>query len=1240
MKRFLPALAIALAFAGTGALAGWQVTTVGGAPSDLQIQDAGHVVFTVPTGAIDLVYPADGGAAVNAGIVNVAAAFIGAWHDYGDGRPEALAANGPYRWPTGGYSVSAPNANPFNRLRHSSSGMGYAIAIGNVTGTWDLMCEPSGGVSAASWQALVDPGNLLSANGLVNMNDMVALSAVRVGGTDFALFSDDTQLVLVADAGIAAVFPRSGVTRDLHLFRNGLVPGALVVPRDGGLELVANVTAGGGPTFLPVAVPGGAPDLLSVAFSLEEGSGAGRGFGVAVGSTAGGKAMLRPVPNPADAGVVWVAVAAPAAMAAGNFGRVACYGASFCVATVKAAAANNVAVYWNESAPWILPSTFLVADTASVTATLDAGDDDGDPIYVTWTPAAAYPLTIQPASFDGRKATFTPNPGAFCGTDTTSFTYDLVASDGLASHSTPGVAYVHVVHPPPATPGLSATDAGVTSGGPPVSIVADAGGTCPVTYVWSELIDGGMNVTISGGTLTLFPSPQSCVPGLRHARYQVSAREVTIPSMGAALVDLWESLWVNAAPAPPSVTPAGPVTTTAGGPPVPLRATSSDAGCAPDRLVWTERGDSGYRFWSDGGEAEFTPPAYHCSPDAGRAEYEARAVNSFDASVVIVTFRVEPGNAAPLEPALSAATVTTVSGGPAVTVVATLADAGCVAERLTWTELGASGYQFVPDGGALTFTPPASYCSEDAGSATYQVRAENWYGVSTPDTVTFFVEAQNAAPSPPTVTASGPLVTSGGGGEVTLQALATDAGCDPDRLFWTERGDSGYRFSSDGGWASFKPPDYHCSLDAGVAQYEVRAENWYDASVPVTVTFRVGPGNAAPVPPVVSPAGPQTTKAGGSAVSVTATAGVGGCAPERFVWTFGDSGFSFVADAGYAVFTPPAYLCSPSAVSATYQVSAENSFDASVPVTVTFNVEPWGPPNAPRYAPATLVAGTMGANYPSLDPVHTCTAAPVNLEAELVDAGSAPDGIRPSNIGKLLVVDSSNECVDGTAAIRARHVIGAEASAWGYLDLTVEAHLTSLSDAGFSILEGGYNPLEAKYSGTLSIGANCLSRRGMWGEVAIGREPGVAEVTEPLGSVLSTSPFSIQVRGGCSGGRFFVTARLFEDGGAGPVEAHDAFDAGVQPAKLGEVVEATELRAECGAGASGVVRMDPPVDDPGQPYCRSQSITWEQLDGPALQQPLLEGSEAQLHTVETGFDGLIGREVRLRVSVDAGMGNG
>ncbi len=931
MRKLLPAVAVAFALGGTGALAGWRAVTVPGTPNDLQVMDAGHVVFSTSTGAYDLVFAEDGGVR-DAGTI-APFAFIGAWHDYGGARPGALTTAGVFRWPVGLYTITA--ANSFSRMRHTQSGMGYAVGIGLFPTPADLKFEPTGGVSGV-WNNVADPSSLSAF--LHQVSAPVALSALRVGAADYALFTDDTSMLLMVDAGVTRSWARGTGTRDLHLFNGAGAPSAFVIPIDGGLELVPDVMAVA-VNFGPVALPAGATDLRGVAFSLYEGSDAGRGFGVSTGTVGATRAILRSVPNPADAGRVWVQDVLPLpAAAAGSLDKVACFGSTFCAALVNSALANNVLVYWNEASPWIAPiGTIPVADNGSVTVTADAGDTDGDPVFLTWVPGGAYPVFVQTPDFDGRISTFTPDAGAFCGTTVSSYPYQVLASDGLASHVVSTAAVIQVAHSGPNAPVVSPPDASVAAGDPPLVLTASGdAGSCPITYTWSERTSSGFALDAGSGPVAIFYPPMvggaSCTPTTVAAQYDVRASDG--PQSPPTTVTVWVTLPPGGVPARPELSPSGLYPVNAGDPPVALRAVPNDAGCAPTAFVWRERTDSGYGF------------------------------------------------------------------------------------------------------------------------------------------------------------------------------------------------------AADGGFALFTPPTYHCSLDAGFSQYEVRAVN---------------------------------------------------------------------------------------------------AVDASVPSSVSFIVVPWGAPDAPVFATQPPQAAGTSKSYGSLNAGHTCASAPgfpgmvFEIDGGTADVGVAADG------GEIVV--TSKDCIDDPGVtIQARYRVAdaGAMSAWADLVVPIVTRLSPL-DAGDLSLYGG-SLSAGQYHGNLRLGAvvNCPERRALSAEVAIIRDGGGAEAR---GSFSAPGPFSLPVAGACNAGQYFVTAQLLVDGGTTGIEAQpETFSTQGKSAGFGEI-SARTLYAACGRGAAG------PVEVLRGDFCESQSVTWEQIDGPALTDPVLDGYQVQLQTAGTGLDELIGQKIRLRVTADAGAGN-
>ena len=653
---------LAGALVGNAASAGWRVFDVPGTPNDLQVMDAGHVVFATTAGAFDVVFADDGGSAQDAGSVSLpGSGAVGAWHDY-DGGLVALGAADTV--------VPAGTClGTWTGLRHTSSGMGYAAAL-NVLFNSCIDYSPSGSIGDGGLQlleagfspaffALYPPGH--------------AMSAIRVGSQDFAVFGDNNfgKVHRYVDAGSPSAvedLSSSNPAQDLSLFSNdnGLgspFPGVLVTTYDGGvLAWVSDIRVPWSP--VPVVVPPSAR-VQAASITFEDGSPNGRGFGVATAILPdAGAAILRSVPDPANAGRLWAFSSTPAPDGGGTFGRVSCVKSAFCAAITSAANARNVLVYWNSSPP----NRGLLSDGGTPildipefgggSFPLDLTDSDGDPVYITQNFDAGEPRLFVGASADAGSGllslTFVPDAGlSFCGTSVWTQPYSGIVSDGFSLHDQSFAFAVNVIHPPPATPTVN-QDAGTLDAGSGGSITFTAtsgGGPCQVFLQWSEVTDSGYLTFVNGGNLTVYAPTPSCGADAGPAVYKVLAFEdggaSPLSSLDASFVTVTVSQSSGAIPVTLTLDPDGG-TTSAGASPLGVQV-NAGGGCGPISLSWSQVNaspsivDSGYWLDAGAGGAEFFPPPYLCSSSQAVVQYSVQADAGFGSTAAAsVAFYVDP----------------------------------------------------------------------------------------------------------------------------------------------------------------------------------------------------------------------------------------------------------------------------------------------------------------------------------------------------------------------------------------------------------------------------------------------------------------------------------------------------------------------------------------------------------------------------------------------------------------------
>jgi hypothetical protein len=194
----------------------------------------------------------------------------------------------------------------------------------------------------------------------------------------------------------------------------------------------------------------------------------GRGYGV-VTTTSG--AVLSPIPDPSRVGQVWVARPGAPALA----GRVFCNGATWCAGFT---ATGQVQVLENAAAPTLglVPQAVVVGQARTLDA--DAGDPDGDPVFVTWSSPN---LLLVPVGASGGVASATAQASA-CTLASVPLT--VTAWDGKTEHVTSQTLQVPVI-----AGGLvvSPATASATANGAPVTLTASLDSGCAPTVVnWSN----------------------------------------------------------------------------------------------------------------------------------------------------------------------------------------------------------------------------------------------------------------------------------------------------------------------------------------------------------------------------------------------------------------------------------------------------------------------------------------------------------------------------------------------------------------------------------------------------------------------------------------------------------------------------------------------------------------------------------------------------------------------------------
>ncbi len=518
------AIAFGVVLVAARAFAGWSQVTLndGGAPRDVSVEGEG--LFTVATTTEAAVYGCDGGACVRlstpapqGGSFDTATAQL----DAGCILAVQAGTSALFGCQTGSLQLPAQRGL---RARHAASGFTGIWGHDNTSqGVISTGPNPSSTPTQSPYLTTVPGGRL------------PALSAVSVGGNDFVVAGTSTSALRLISPGSATTTintsPISFVA-DAQLFRRadgglGLVVAEFSGGANNGLILMGTPESDGGFAGSTPRNPYGF--MRSIAYSEEQGSALGFGFGMAPLEDAG---FIGSVPNPSSPGELWVR--RPSPPGSQQLRQVSCASPRFCVA-INLAAAPNTWVYWNDAAPDASFSTIpALAIGAPLTVTLNAGDLDDDPVFVTWELDAGI-LSVTPSDDggDNRDARIVASQ---CGTQTLT----ARVSDGYAPHGTsfsvPVNVNVGIPDAPVVMPLMAmTTQAGGASRTFSVS-VADAG--CPASGVAWRLAAGPG--TLDGGTY--FPPATLCAAA--GADVVIEARalgnpDASVPAIGMVHVDPW-----------------------------------------------------------------------------------------------------------------------------------------------------------------------------------------------------------------------------------------------------------------------------------------------------------------------------------------------------------------------------------------------------------------------------------------------------------------------------------------------------------------------------------------------------------------------------------------------------------------------------------------------------------------------------------------------------------------------------
>lgn len=365
------ALLLAVLLLAGSAHAGWvEVATPTGVPTDLTITDGGVLVLstTDPGGVAEAWRVSDAGVAL---VASVPGPAIGAGLFGADCLAVARAASR-------GLAYSAPVCGVATAFGTTGSGVAFrltpTITAATTFSTFAQLTWAPG--SEGPWTAV---------SNFPRPSAPDVLQVARIGGVDVLAVNTGLQRVgLSVDGGAWTNQAAGAELRDVVPFERLGAPALVAVAIDGGLLVSSGI---GTVAFQPAAMPTGE----IARFVAMAGS---RG----VASTASG-AVLSPIPDPARPGETWrVRAGAPPLT-----GRVHCADGRWC-----AGFAGNVA--WaldNAAAPTASVAVPAARFGVPVQLVADAGDADGDPVFVSWSSALG---AVTPAGGvpDGTRADLVP----------------------------------------------------------------------------------------------------------------------------------------------------------------------------------------------------------------------------------------------------------------------------------------------------------------------------------------------------------------------------------------------------------------------------------------------------------------------------------------------------------------------------------------------------------------------------------------------------------------------------------------------------------------------------------------------------------------------------------------------------------------------------------------------------------------------------------------------------------------
>ncbi|MDP3155370.1 MAG: hypothetical protein Q8N23_22015 [Archangium sp.] len=538
------------------AFAGWrEIGTVTTPVSDVQMVDAGVVLATSAiSGAVALQVTDAGVTTLN----SLAGTFVGAGYF---GANCLLGLSGAVITPSPGCGSPTPlGAGTWNRFRLVSNAP-LGIAVVTSTNNDTLWAGPGAG---PGWSALGLPASSSSTR---------SLQTARIGGVDYAAVNSGVGLRVSVDAG--APFPITGPAnwRDAAPFALKGAPAILGLTTSS-LQLIRDYRTP--VVFTPVMPAGLFPRFVGISGAL----------GMVTTTT---NVMLSPIPDPARPAETWVTRPAPLGLE-----RINCIDDRYC------AAASDAGVIWfweNEVAPGVAVVVPPVDVGQTVRLMADAGDGDGDPVFVSWSSDAGV-LTSVAGIADGTQIDFTA-PAVGC----VPLALEVTVTDGLLEHDRTVLVPVTVLARGALQTNVNAQVA--PAGGPAVTFNAFIDGGCdPASLSWSTAT-GQMG---SGPAFTWTPPATECNSDGGQRAITVTATWLSASPPTTSVIDVSITPW-GAPNAPVFSSPARQ----ASGSQVDYRATDVEHVCSASGdfpgtiLEWTIDAGASQVLGFDGGLRVIAP---------------------------------------------------------------------------------------------------------------------------------------------------------------------------------------------------------------------------------------------------------------------------------------------------------------------------------------------------------------------------------------------------------------------------------------------------------------------------------------------------------------------------------------------------------------------------------------------------------------------------------------------------------